>query len=261
MITRSNDFARSRRPTHPAVKLALIVAAAFAVYACDHAASPTEPDSGTWGRILPIFDVTPGVTTVCQVGIEASLRVRVGTVAEPRTPQTVSVPDGQCAVVATLDPARQDDVIVSIDEAPALYYALDHIIFQHGDDEPRTMRGVDGVSFEGTHGAVVTFFNNAAVTVCQRGTNATFQYQVGRDDEFHALSLGDGLCSRIATIRPAQADDVIVTVRHDEAPTRRLDGLELSIGGLASRMLNGTNSVSFEGLHGAVLTAHSVRTP
>ena len=72
MIIRSNDFARSRRPTHPAVKLALIVTAASAVYACDYAASPTEPDSGTWGRILPIVDVTPGVTTVCPATVISS---------------------------------------------------------------------------------------------------------------------------------------------------------------------------------------------
>lgn len=252
MITRSNGFAARFGTTHPGVRLALIAGAVVAVYACDRAASPTGLDEFTLRR-LPAVEVTPGVTVLCQIGLGASFQVNIGVQGAPRSPQSMTVNDGQCVSVANVDPARQDDVIVTIEETPGTYYAVDRIVLQHGDDAPRAIMDKTEVGFEGTHGAVVTFFNNAAVNVCEIGPTATFQYQVGLADGFRALSLADGACSRIASIRPASADDVIVTVRQDAAPTRRLDRVSLSLGGKAPEDITGTSSVSFEALHGGTV--------
>lgn len=239
------------------MSLALVVTAMLAVYACDDVTSPDRGGrlSGARASANPAVAVTPGVTTVCKVGPGATFQVRVGLSA---TPQTVTVNGGQCANVATLNPAAQDDVIVSVAENAASYYALDHIVLQHGNQPAQTITGTNSVSFEGTHGAVVTFFNNAVVSVCKAGTNATFQYQVGVGAPFNALALNDGQCSTIATIPPASADDVIVTVRENESPSYRLDHITLAHGALSPQTITGTNSVSFEGLHGARVTFHNV---
>ena len=93
MISRSSDFGGSPRTTHPGVRLALIVCAAVGVYACD-AAAVTEPMGGTWGRVLPVVDVTPGVVTLCQVGIAAAYQVRVGVMGAARTAKPVTLGDG-----------------------------------------------------------------------------------------------------------------------------------------------------------------------
>ena len=261
MMTRSNDFTEYHGPTHPGVRLALIVGAAAAVYACDTATGPKDAPIDTWGRALPVSAVTPGVTMLCQVGLGARFQVRVGVLGSNPTPQAVSVADGNCTAVATIDPASKDDVIVRIEESEGSYYALDHIVLQHGEEAPRTMRETNSVSFEGAHGALVTFFNNAAVNVCEAGGIANFQYQVGLQDEFRALALSDGQCSRIATIRPASADDVVVTVRQASAVGFRLDQLNLALGELPLRSILDASTVSFEGLHGGTVTFRHSRLP
>jgi len=260
MVTRSNDFAGRFGTTRPGVRLALIAGAVAAVYACDRAASPTGLDEYTLKR-LPAVGVTPGVTMLCQVGLGASFRVSIGAVGTTPTAQSMTVADGQCANVANINPAAQDDVIVSIEETPGTFYAVDRIVLQHGEDAPRVIMDKTEVGFEGTHGAVVTFFNNAAVNVCEIGPTATFQYQVGLADGFRALSLVNEQCFRIASIRPASADDVIVTVRQDAAPTRRLDRVSLSLGGQAPEDITGTSSVSFEALHGGTVWFRTVPVP
>jgi hypothetical protein len=195
------------------------------------------------------------VTTLCKVGPGATFQVRVG---QNAAPQTVTVNGGSCANVATVNPAAADDVIVSIAENSASHYALDHIVLDHAADAPRTITGTNTVSFEAAHGAIVTYYNNAVISVCKAGTSATFQYQVGLGDTFHPLSLADGECSNIATIPPAGADDVIVTVRENTSPTYRLDHVALAIGGLSAQSITGTSSVSFEAAHGARATFHNV---
>jgi hypothetical protein len=170
----------------------------------------------------------------------------------------VTVNGGSCANVATLNPAAADDVIVSVTENTASYYALDHIDLQHANDAARRITGTNTVSFEGAHGAIVTYVNNAVVSVCKVGTNATFQYHVGASGADQALSLSDGQCSAIATIPPTAQDDVIVTVRENASTAYRLDHMTLSLGALTPQTMTGTNSVSFEGAHGGRVTFFNV---
>lgn len=236
---------------NPAVSLTLIVGAMAAVYACNDATSPTK--SRTALAIAGAVSVTPGITTLCKVGPGAIFQVRVGTAA----PQTVTVNGGSCSNVATVNPAAPDDVIVSVAENAASYYALEHIALQHGTDAPRTITATNTVSFEGSHGAVVTFFNNAVVTVCKAGTTGTFQFHVGAGTD-QPLTLSDGQCSTIATLPPPTADDVIVMVRENTSSTYRLDHMALALGALTPQTITGTNTVSFEGAHGAHVTFFNV---
>ena len=255
MNTRSKDSGWRPGSTHPRVSLTLIIVAAVTVYACDRAVSPTGPPgkklvlpSGV-GRSV----VTPGITTLCKLGPGATFQVRVGNGAA----QTHTVTEGNCTTVATVNPAAQDDVIVAITEQTASYYALNHIVLEQETNTPRTITGTNTVSFEGAHGAVVTFHNDAVVNVCKKGTNATFQYQVGLGDSFHPLSLNDGQCSPIAKIPPAAADDVIVTVRENASTAYKLDHITLVFGNGSPQTITGTNSVSFEGVHGANVVFHN----
>jgi hypothetical protein len=256
MTTRSKDSGWRPGSTHPRASLALILIAAVTVYACDRAAAPT----GLVARQLRVPSgvsrsvVTPGVITICKVGPGATFQVRV----DGGAPQTYTVTDGNCTTVATVNPAAPDDVIVSVAENVASYYKLNHIVIEQATNTPRTITGTNTVSFEGAHGAVVTFHNDAVVNVCKMGTNATFQYQIGLGDSFHPLSLNDGQCSPIATIPPAGADDVIVTVRENASAAYKLDHLTLALGPLSPQTITGTSSTSFEGVHGATVVFHNV---
>ena len=102
-------------PKNPAVSLTLILGAMAAVYACNDATSPTSTARGSLNQIGAAAAVTPGVTTVCKVGPGATFQVRVGAAAA----QTVTVNGGNCANVATVNPAAADDVIVSVAENAA----------------------------------------------------------------------------------------------------------------------------------------------
>ena len=254
MIARWNGLGRGPRSTHRVVSIAVAFTVGVAVYACDRATSPTAPLEGR-ARVSPSAAVTPGVTTLCKVGPGATFDVRVG---ENAAPQTVTVNGGSCTNIATVNPAAADDVIISVAEKSASYYALDHIVLDYGAAPPQTITGTNTVSFEAAHGAIVTYYNNAVVSVCKEGTSATFQYQVGLGDSFHPLSLADGECSTIATVPPPAADDVIVTVREDGSPTYRLDHIALALGALAPQSITGTSSVSFEAAHGARATFYNV---
>ena len=222
------------------------------VYACNEVNSPpTAPSTRVGPNGASLVAPTAGVTTVCKVGPGATFQVKVGLNA---TPQPVTIPGGTCVNVATVNAAAADDVIVSVAENTASYYALDHIMLQHGQSAPSMITGTNSVSFEGAHGAIVTFYNNAIVTVCKSGTNATFQYQIGVGGAMQSLSLNDGQCANIATFGAATADDVIVTVRENMSPSYTLDHMTLGLGNLTPTTITGTNSASFEGLHGAHLT-------
>lgn len=265
MITRSNHMAGRPGSTQSRVVLLALVTAAVAVYACNSTPTTPEPppDGGATTPNTPGGEarnhVKPGVTTLCKFGPGGTFLVRVGVTDADATTKTVGVDAGQCVDVATVDPARKDDVIVAIAENPVDFAALDHIEMQQGDGEPRAVRQTGSVSFEGTHGAVVTYFNNALVTLCKVGLSGNFEFQVGPADAFHPLSLPGGQCAAIASIPPpAAADDVIVTVRENASTTYKLDHVTLSIGGLAPRTMTGTTSVSFEGLHGGVITFFNV---
>ena len=143
----------------------------------------TEP---TLPKGMPNVAVTPGVTMLCQVGLGAAFEVRVGLNAAPRE---LSIPDGGCETVATVDPAQRDDVVVSVVEKPGTYYVVDRLVIQHGDEPARVMTATSSASFEGAHGAVLTYFNNAAVNVCEFGAGASFQYQVGLGTAFRDLDV------------------------------------------------------------------------
>jgi hypothetical protein len=256
MCTRSHAPIANPGSRNPVRSLTLIIGAMVAVYACDDATSPTSERGRFLENGAAAVDVTPGITTLCKNGPGATFQVRVGLNAAP---QTVTVNGGSCTTVASINPASQDDVVVSIAENSAAYYSLDHVIVQHGNEAAKSVNGTNTVSFEGAHGAVVTFVNNAVVTVCKSGTNATFQYKVGVNGTAQSLSLSDGQCSTIATLPPTAAgDDVIVSVSENGSPTYRLDHMALVHGALAPQTITGSNSVSFEGLHGARVTFFNV---
>jgi hypothetical protein len=242
-------------PKSAALSLALVAAAMVGVYACNDATSPAARANA---RVAPgvgrTVSVTPGVTTLCKVGPAGTFHVRIGDAA----PKAVTVDGGNCATVATINPAAADDVIVSIAEDAASHYAPDHIDLQHGTDAMRRVIGTNTVSFEGAHGAVVTYINNAVVNVCKVGTNGTFQYQIGLNGTAQSLSLSDGQCSTIATLSTATQDDVIVTVRENTSPSYHLDHMILALAALTPRTMTGTNSVSFEGVHGGTVTFYNV---
>ena len=207
---------------------------------------------------MPNVAVTPGVTMLCQVGLGAAFEVRVGLNAAPRE---LSIPDGGCETVATVDPAQRDDVVVSVMEKPGTYYVVDRLVIQHGDEPARVMAATSSASFEGAHGAVLTFFNNAAVNVCEFGAGASFQYQVGLGTAFREMDVPDGQCTRIASVAPASADDMIVTVREVASTRYRLDNLELALGALSPDRYTDRDGISFEALHGATVTFRNRRIP
>ncbi len=213
---------------------------------------------------MPDVAVTPGVTMLCQVGLGATFEVRVGLNAAPRE---ISIPDGACETVATVNPAQQDDVVVSVAEKPGTYYVVDRLVMQHGNEPARVMPATSSASFEGAHGAVLTFFNNAAVNVCEFGAGATFQYQVGLGTAFRELDVPDGQCTRVASVAPATAsttaaaDDMIVTVREVSSPRYRLDNLELALGALSAEQFTDRDGISFEARHGATVTVRNRRIP
>jgi len=251
------------------IVLALVATAAVAVYACNSGPTPpTTPPQPPTGGGTPNTpgpggtgnnSVRPGVTTLCKFGPGGRFQVSVGVTGANPTTNTVTVDAGQCVDVATVDPARKDDVIVAIAENTVRYAALDHIVMRHGEEEARTMTKTGAVSFEGTHGAIVTYYNDAVVTLCKVGLSGTFQYQVGQADAFHDLSLAGGQCATIASLPPAAAaDDVIVTVRENSSNTYRLDHVALVLGDLEPRNVTGATSLSFEGLHGGVVTFFNV---
>ena len=245
------------------IVLVFIVMAAVAVYACNSGPTPptsppTPPNTGTTPT-TPGNTVKPGVTTLCKVGPGATFLVQVGVTGANPTAKTVGVDAGACVNVATVNPASKDDVIIAIAENSTNFSALDHIRMQQGNEAAKQVTKTASVSFEGSHGAIVTYFNNAVVTLCKQGVTGNFDFQVGPTDSFHPLTLTAGVCSAIAVIPPpAGADNVIVTVRENASSSYRLDHVALSIGGLAPRTVTGATSFSFEGVHGAVLTFFNV---
>jgi hypothetical protein len=132
MLTRSNGSVTSPRSTHRSVALVLGVAAAILVYACDTGGTPTSPpgSGGTTpgsGSGTPSGSVTPGVTRLCKNGPGGVFQVTVGVTAANPTTKTVTLGSGECADVATVNPASQDDVIVAVAERAVAFAALDHM--------------------------------------------------------------------------------------------------------------------------------------
>ena len=151
--------------------------------------------------------------------------------------------------------------MVSVAERPGTYYVVDRLVLQHGNEPARVMAATSSTSFEGAHGAVLTFFNNAAVNVCEIGAGATFQYQIGLGTAFRDLDIAEGQCTRIASVAPASADDVIVTVREVSSARYILDNLELALGALSAERFADRDGISFEALHGATVTFRNRRRP
>ena len=177
MITRSNQMAGRPGSMQSRIVLVFIVTAAVAVYACNSGPTPPTsppappPDGGTTPLSPPGGTLKPGVTTLCKVGPGATFLVQVAVTGANPTAKTVGVDAGKCVDVATVDPASKDDVIIAIAENPVDFSALDHIQIQQGNEAPRQVTKTASVSFEGTHGAVVTYFNNARGDALQAGPN------------------------------------------------------------------------------------------
>ena len=261
MLTRSKQMAGRSGSVESRIALLVLVTAAVAVYACNSgptSPTPPPPNGGTENG-APKAPVKPGVTTLCKAGPGATFVVQVGVNGPNPTSKTVSVDGGRCVDVATVDVAAKDDVIIAIAENATNFSALDHIQLQQGTAAPKEVTNTSSISFEGSHGAVVTYFNNALVTLCKQGLTGNFEFQDGAADQFHPLSLAAGQCAQIASIPPAAlGDDVIVTVRENASSSYRLDHMTLSIGGLKPKTVTGETSISFEGAHGAVLTFFNV---
>lgn len=260
MLTRSKQMAGRSGSVESRIGLLVLVTAAVTVYACNSGpTSPPPPPNGGTENGAPKAPVKPGVTTLCKAGPGATFLVQVGVSGPNPTSRTVSVDGGKCVDVATVDVAAKDDVIIAIAENATNFSALDHIRLQQGAAAPKEVTKTSSISFEGSHGAVVTYFNNALVTLCKQGLTGNFEFQVGEADRFHPLSVAAGQCTEIASIPPAAlGDDVVVTVRENASSSYRLDHIALSIGGLAAKTVTGETSISFEGVHGAVLTFFNI---
>jgi hypothetical protein len=234
------------------------LAAGAILFACSSPDSATAP-FGTSTRPAAHEahegEVTPGVVTLCKVGADGAFSVQVGTNAAW---STVQMGYNSCQTIASVPPAQADDVIVTITENPGATYALDHILLKRGGTSDQVVTNGSTVSFEAAHGAIVTYYNHAVVSVCKQGTSATFQYQVGLEAPTQSLSLADGECKPIGRIPPAQQDDVIVMVRENASSNYTLDHIGLRKGSAAEQTITGQSAVSFEGVHGAVVTFHNV---
>jgi hypothetical protein len=249
----------------PVRTVALAVAAVGSialVYACaDASRSPTAPAAGAGlspggpSLLIAPHAVTPGVVELCKVGPTGLFTVRVGVNG---TPTALTLAGSSCQTIASVPPTQRDDVIVTVTENTHPSYALDHILMQQSQAADRTITGERTVSLEAAHGAILTYYNNAAVTVCKQGTAGTFQYQIGLRAPMLPLSLSNGECHVVGTVSYAQADDVIVTVRENTSPTYVLDHMTLSQGLQSPHTITGTTSTSFEGAHGALLTFYNV---
>ena len=242
-----------------AVTVLVVGGVVFALACADASRTVTEPTSGAaiapGGQSLalgPNDPVTPGVVTLCKVGVDGAFNVQVGVGAAA---SSLTMAGNTCQTIATVPPTQKDDVIVTVTENTGPSYALDHILVRQGQAADRIITGERSVSLEAAHGAVINYYNNAAVTVCEHGTGATFQYQMGLDHQFQNLALADGQCQSIGTVPYAQADDVIVTVHDNPSATYTVDHMTLQQGLFSdARTITGTNSASFEAVHGAVLT-------
>jgi hypothetical protein len=245
-----------RSRSGPACLTALIAGAIL--FACSSADRTTAPGSAfsPSSDLVPLgVTPTPGVVTLCKVGADGGFSVQVGVTG---TWATVEMAHNTCRTITSVPPTQQDDVIVTITELSRPTYVLDHILFQQPNVADRVITSGPSVSFEAAHGAVVTYYNNAALTVCKQGTAATFEYQVGLDQAPQPLALADGECHPIGTVAATQQDDVIVTVRENPSTDYRLDHIVLTQGGTTSRTISGQESVGFEGAHGAVVTFFNV---
>ena len=140
---------------------------ADAANVAEHPAPPPPNDGGT-----------PNTPGSCETRRDDALQGRAGrnvpghvdvTGANPTTKTVGSIADGQCVDVASVDPASKDDVIVAIVENAVLSRALDHIRYSARRRSGAKVTKTASMSFEGSHGAVVTYFNNAAVTLCKQG--------------------------------------------------------------------------------------------
>ncbi|MEO6525939.1 MAG: hypothetical protein ABIP93_04895 [Gemmatimonadaceae bacterium] len=246
----------------PVRSAALTVAALGGIalsYACAGAAGSTGPDASSAAlspgdralEIGPHSRVTPGVVTLCKVGADGAFNVQVGTQG---TPAPLTLHGGTCQTIASVPPTQRDDVIVTVTETVGQSYALEHVLVRQGEAADRTVMAQKTVSLEAVHGAIVTYYNNAVVTVCEQGANATFEYQVGLNHPVEQLSLAHGQCHPIATIPHTQADDVIVHVQAHPVAAHELDHMLLTHGLREGETIKGHSDVSFEGVHGAVLT-------
>jgi len=100
------------------------------------------------------------VLSVCKQGTAATFDYQIG-LSAPH--QSLSLADGECKPIGT-PPAQQDDVIVTVRENPSSAYQLDHINLQRPSSAAETITGQAWVSFEGAHGAIVTFHNVPVAT-------------------------------------------------------------------------------------------------
>ena len=100
------------------------------------------------------------VLSVCKQGTAATFDYQIG-LTGPH--QSLSLADGECKAIGT-PPAQQDDVIVTVRENPSSTYQLDHINLLRPSSAQETITGQTWVSFEGGHGAIVTFHNVPVTT-------------------------------------------------------------------------------------------------
>ena len=110
------------------------------------------------------------VINVCKHGTSATFEYQVG-LGQPTLP--LSLADGECHVIGTVPSAQADDVIVTVREMPSSSYAIDHLELQQGLGGVIRIDGKSELSFEGAHGALLSFFNNATTSGTSGGTHET----------------------------------------------------------------------------------------
>ncbi|MFL5618241.1 MAG: hypothetical protein ACJ79A_07595 [Gemmatimonadaceae bacterium] len=113
------------------------------------------------GAIVTYYN--DAVVNVCKEGTAATFQYQLGLGAPT---QSLSLADGECKPIDTLPAAQQDDVIVTVRENASSSYQLDHINLLKGLHSQETITGQSSASFEGAHGAVITFHNVPVTAGC-----------------------------------------------------------------------------------------------
>lgn len=95
------------------------------------------------------------------------------------------------------------------------------------------------------------------VTLCKAGADGIFSVQVGTGSAWSTVQMAHNSCQTIASVPPTQKDDVIVTVTEQPHMTYALDHITVHQGNTPEKTVTGGTSVSFEAVHGAIVTYHN----
>ncbi|MEO7181876.1 MAG: hypothetical protein ABI141_13625 [Gemmatimonadaceae bacterium] len=95
------------------------------------------------------------------------------------------------------------------------------------------------------------------VTLCKAGADGVFSVQIGTGSAWSTVQMAHNSCQTIASVPPVQKDDVIVTITEQPRTIYALDHITLQQGTTAERTITSSATLSFEAVHGAIVTYHN----